>query len=74
MRRIALITDSTCDLPRDIVRRYCINVIPLHVVYKKTRTQMVLILHRKRFTILCPGRFPKLLCHPQARYWSCWQS
>lgn len=34
MKKVALITDSTCDLPKAIVERYNINIIPLHVVYK----------------------------------------
>ncbi len=34
MGRIALLTDSTCDLPAEIVERYNVNVIPLRVVYK----------------------------------------
>jgi fatty acid-binding protein DegV len=34
MRKIALITDSTSDLPKDIQVRYNIRVLPLHVIYK----------------------------------------
>jgi len=34
VKRIALITDSTCDLPKAIIEKYNINIIPLHVVYK----------------------------------------
>jgi DegV family protein with EDD domain len=34
MKRIALITDSTSDLPKDIQIRYNIRVLPLHVIYK----------------------------------------
>lgn len=34
MNKIALITDSTSDLPKDIRQRYNINVLPLHVIYK----------------------------------------
>ncbi len=34
MKRIALITDSTSDLPREIQEKYNIEVLPLHVIYK----------------------------------------
>lgn len=34
MEKIALITDSTCDLPREIIEEYQIRVLPFHVVYK----------------------------------------
>jgi DegV family protein with EDD domain len=34
MNRIALITDSTSDLPKDIQKKYNIKVLPLHVIYK----------------------------------------
>ncbi|MDI6711060.1 MAG: DegV family protein [Bacillota bacterium] len=32
--KIALITDSTCDLPDDIVREYDIRILPLKVLYQ----------------------------------------
>lgn len=31
--KIALLTDSACDLPRDIIERFNIHVLPLKVVY-----------------------------------------
>lgn len=34
MNKIALITDSTSDLPREIQEKYNIEVLPLHVIYK----------------------------------------
>jgi DegV family protein with EDD domain len=30
---IALITDSTCDIPRNLVEQYDITVVPLHVIW-----------------------------------------
>jgi DegV family protein with EDD domain len=32
--KIAIITDSTCDLEPEIIREYGIEVLPLHVVYR----------------------------------------
>jgi DegV family protein with EDD domain len=32
-RKIALITDSTCDIPAPLLAEYDINVVPLHVVW-----------------------------------------
>lgn len=34
MKKIALITDSTSDLPKEIQEKYNIKVLPLHVIYK----------------------------------------
>lgn len=34
MGKIAIITDSTCDLPSDIIEKYDIKVMPLRVNYK----------------------------------------
>lgn len=34
MKKIALITDSTSDLPKEIRQKYNINVLPLQVIYR----------------------------------------
>jgi DegV family protein with EDD domain len=31
--RVALITDSTCDLPKELIEEYNITVVPLHVIW-----------------------------------------
>jgi DegV family protein with EDD domain len=31
--RVALITDSTCDIPQDLIEQYDITVVPLHVIW-----------------------------------------
>lgn len=33
MGRIALVTDSTCDLPKGIVEQYGVHVVPLNVIF-----------------------------------------
>lgn len=33
MRRIALVTDSTCDLPAELIEKYDIHVVPLNVTF-----------------------------------------
>ncbi|MBS4539514.1 DegV family protein [Clostridium sp. D2Q-11] len=33
MSKIALVTDSTCDLPQEIIKRYDIKILPLKVIY-----------------------------------------
>lgn len=33
MSKIALVTDSTCDLPEDVIKKYDIKVLPLKVIY-----------------------------------------
>ena len=34
--RVALITDSTCDIPRRLIEEYGITVVPLHVIWGDT--------------------------------------
>lgn len=34
MNKIALLTDSSSDLPQDIIKKYNIKVIPLRIIYK----------------------------------------
>lgn len=34
MEKIALITDSSCDLPQDIIKQYHIHILPLHIIFK----------------------------------------
>lgn len=33
MEKIALITDSSCDLPQEILKSYNIHVLPLHIIF-----------------------------------------
>lgn len=33
MSRIALVTDSTCDLPAELIEKYDIHVVPLNVIF-----------------------------------------
>ncbi len=33
MERIALVTDSTCDLPQELIEQYNIHVVPLNVIF-----------------------------------------
>ncbi len=33
--KIAIITDSTCDLPDDILEQYSIFLVPLRIVFEK---------------------------------------
>jgi DegV family protein with EDD domain len=34
LNKIALITDSSCDLPKEIIKKYNIRVAPLRIIYK----------------------------------------
>jgi len=34
LEKIALITDSSCDLPQEIIEKYNIYVLPLHIIFK----------------------------------------
>jgi DegV family protein with EDD domain len=33
IEKIALLTDSACDLPKEFIERFCIKVLPLSVIY-----------------------------------------
>ncbi|GGE26145.1 hypothetical protein GCM10011571_30360 [Marinithermofilum abyssi] len=35
MNKIALVTDSSCDLPVDMLKKFDIEVIPLRLIYKE---------------------------------------
>jgi len=35
MSRVAVITDSTCCLPADVVKKYDIKVVPLEIIYQE---------------------------------------
>lgn len=34
MEKVALITDSSCDLPQEIILKYNIHVLPLHIIFQ----------------------------------------
>lgn len=34
MNKIAIITDTTCDLPNEIIEKYNLNVLPFRIIYK----------------------------------------
>ena len=34
MRKVAVITDSTCCLPTELIKKYDISVVPIYIVYK----------------------------------------
>ncbi len=34
MKKVAVVTDSTCCLPQEIVKEYDINVVPLYILYE----------------------------------------
>ena len=40
MGRIALVTDSTCDLPTAFLEKYNIHTVPLNVIFGDKTTMM----------------------------------
>jgi len=36
VKKIALLTDSSCDLPKNLIEKFGVNIIPLHIIYKAT--------------------------------------
>ena len=37
MAKIALVTDGSCDIPRDLVEKYNIHVVPFQVIFGEER-------------------------------------
>ncbi|HUV53323.1 MAG TPA: DegV family protein, partial [Dehalococcoidia bacterium] len=35
MKKVAVITDSTCCLPIELVQKYDIRLVPLYIVFKE---------------------------------------
>ena len=62
MEKIALITDSSCDLPQSMVEKYNINVLPLHVIFRIKSIEMVWILTPRNYMKNYPWKYPKLRC------------
>ena len=48
--RAALITDSPCDIPGDLVEKYRIHVVPLTIIWGENNSWMALISRRRIFT------------------------
>ncbi|HHW98013.1 MAG TPA: DegV family protein [Firmicutes bacterium] len=49
MERIALVTDSTCDLPQEILEQYNIHVVPLNVIFGEKNYRDGVDLNAERF-------------------------
>lgn len=65
--RVKIISDSTCDLSPELIAKYNIDILPLHILLGENDTRMEKTLHRIRFM---PGpmnirRLPK----PLLRHW-----
>lgn len=39
MKKVALLTDSTCDLPKEWIKKHDIKVLPLQIIYKDAEYQ-----------------------------------
>ena len=46
---IAIVTDSTCDLPRELIDRYQIQVVPLHLLFGDTQYLDKLTIDNEQF-------------------------
>ncbi|MBM4452195.1 MAG: hypothetical protein FJ013_07290, partial [Chloroflexi bacterium] len=56
MRKVAIVADSTCCLPRKLVEKYHIRIVPLEIIYEDksyrdgvdiTPTQIYQIMRKK---------------------------
>jgi DegV family protein with EDD domain len=57
-RRIALVTDSTCDLPEEVLRENDIHVLPLKVVYKDKEYHDRIDITPEEIYAQMPGKIP----------------
>lgn len=46
---VKIISDSTCDLSPELIAKYDIDILPLHILLGKMNMKMERILHRNRF-------------------------
>jgi DegV family protein with EDD domain len=46
---IAIVTDSTCDLPRELIDRYQIQIVPLHLLFGDTQYLDKLTIDNEQF-------------------------
>jgi len=69
-RRIALLTDSTCDLPRELMDRYKIQAVPIVVSFGEAEYLDRVTLTTERFFELAEGSpvFPKTSQPPGAAF------
>lgn len=59
MEKIAVITDSTCDLDQEILDQYHIKSIPLRIVYKDREYRDQIEISPEEIYALMPGEVPK---------------
>lgn len=59
MDKIAIITDSTCDLDQSVIERYSIKTIPLRIVYKDREYRDRVEIQPEEIYALMPGEVPK---------------
>ncbi len=59
--RIALVTDSTCDLPQELLDYYQINMVPLHINFGESQYLDKVTIQPKQFYVLLDQHqeFPK---------------
>ena len=43
MKEIIIFTDSTCDLSKDLIEKYKIKVLPLHVTFDNLSFTVVML-------------------------------
>ena len=46
---VKIISDSTCDLSPELIAKYDIDILPLHILLGEDEYKMERILHRSRF-------------------------
>ena len=69
--QIALVTDSVCDLPRELLDRYQIHVVPLHILFGEIEYLDKLTIGPEQFFALAAreATFPSS-SQPSVRYFS----
>ena len=62
IEKIALLTDSACDLPKEFIERFCIKVLPLSVIYPDKIYQDRITINPRKSMIACLMRYLPLPC------------
>lgn len=69
MEKIALLTDSSCDLPQEIIEKYNIHIIPLHIIFKDADYRDGIDLTPEEFYRRLPGEIPSTSMPSMGETW-----
>ena len=61
-KRIALVTDSSCDLPEELIKEHDVRILPLYVVYPDRQYRDRYDIQAEEVYARMPEEVPALPC------------